>query len=1014
MRQAVLSPDGKSRSMATHGVSHRRQGSLFASEEGEALEKLATTSSYLSGRGETKDFNAHDVIEECDALLQTIFFSVVRETTSEEFLAKLRGVYDGSEAFGKTGEPKDFEAMKKLLETMEVDESLQFASAYSNLLNLHNISEQVANAMEERHKRLDDIPRGPAKSTNGAIKGLIRSGKTIEEIYAALSRQHVDLVLTAHPTQALRRSMLKAFGKVREKLLQLQRFRLSRFERAEILDEIRSNIAAAWRTDEIRRTPPKPQDEMRAGLTYFQQTIWDCVPTFMRRVDTALLANGCGRLPLDRSIVTFGSWMGGDRDGNPFVTSQCTRDVVLLARVQGTNFLFSTIQKLLFELSMWRCNDTVKRLANDILATSETDKNAIFEERKRRNYDDFWKAIPEHEPYRVILAMLRDKLYNTREALQKCVTDPNVSIDVNDDSIIRTKEEIYEPLVACYESLIEVKDDQIANSLLLDVIRQVQCFGLGLVKLDIRQESDRHAEALDAVTRYIGLGSYIEWSEDQKIEWLTSELMSKRPLIPHDLECSDDVREVLDTCKMVAHLQQTCPGSLGTYVISMATSASDVLAVVLLQRECGCREKDVLRVAPLFERLDDLNDAPRVLRQLFSVKWYLDHINGFQEVMIGYSDSGKDAGRMAAAWALYEGQERVVAAGNEYNVAMTLFHGRGGTVGRGGGPAHIAMLSQPPGTVNGSIRVTVQGEVIESDFGERENCFHTLDLYTASVLEHSLKPPSHPDDKWRAVMDKMSEYSCAHYRKTVFETPEFVQYFAQATPGSELGSLNIGSRPAKRKPNAGVTALRAIPWIFAWTQSRFHLPVWLGISASFKRLIEEGELQTLRDMYKRWPFFEVTIDLVEMVLAKADPVVVAYYEKALVDESLHDFGAKLRGELESSIDVILTVSEHIGLLVQPEKTEENANEARRMQQKLKHKLEKRNLYITPLNVCQVQFLKQARALEHEEDGEKLSMRKVKITMLEGYPFQDFNYKGAVNDVLKITMKGIAAGMQNTG
>jgi phosphoenolpyruvate carboxylase len=661
---------------------------------------------------------------------------------------------------------------------------------------------------------------------------------------------------------------------------------------------------------------------------------------------------------------------------------------------------------------MWRCNDAVKALAKDILENSETDNFTIFEERKKRNYDDFWKAIPEHEPYRVILAELRDKLYNTREALQRCIADNDVNIDMNDETIIRSKDELFAPLVVCYESLIEVGDAQIANAYLLDVIRQVQCFGLGLVKLDIRQESDRHAEALDAVTRYIGLGSYLEWSEEQKIEFLTRELESKRPLLPSDLECSDDVREVLDTCKMIAHLQQTCPGALGTYVISMATSASDVLAVVLLQRECGCRKQDLLRVAPLFERLDDLNDAPRVLRQLFSVKWYHDHIAGFQEVMIGYSDSGKDAGRMAAAWALYDGQERVVAAGKEFDVALTLFHGRGGTVGRGGGPAHIAMLSQPPGTVNGSIRVTVQGEVIETDFGEKENCFHTLDLYTASVLEHTLNPPAHPRDEWRRVMDRMSEYSCAHYRKTVFETPDFVGYFAQATPGAELGSLNIGSRPAKRKPSAGVTALRAIPWIFAWTQSRFHLPVWLGISTSFRRLIDEGELETLRDMYKSWPFFEVTIDLVEMVLAKADPVVVAYYERALVDPKLHDFGASLRGELQESIDCILAVSEHIGLLAKPEKVE--ANEAVQVHKKLAHKLHKRSLYITPLNVCQVRYLIAARALENEEDGDKLSMQKVKITLLEGYPFQDYNYKGAVNDVLKITMKGIAAGMQNTG
>ena len=249
--------------------------------------------------------------------------------------------------------------------------------------------------------------------------------------------------------------------------------------------------------------------------------------------------------------------------------------------------------------------------------------------------------------------------------------------------------------MACYQSLKAVGDASVADGFLLDLIRQVNCFGLSLVKLDIRQESDRHADAMDAITRHIGLGSYNEWDEEKRTAFLASELEGKRPLIANDLECSAEVREVLDTFKMIAHLQKVTPGSLGTYVISMATVASDVLAVVLLQRECGGDAKNLLRVAPLFERLDDLRDGPSQLRRLFSVPWYHKHIDGFQEVMIGYSDSGKDAGRLAAAWALYEGQEMATHVGNEFGVKLTLFHGRGGTVGRGGGPSHLAIMSQP-------------------------------------------------------------------------------------------------------------------------------------------------------------------------------------------------------------------------------------------------------------------------------------------------------------------------------
>ena len=316
----------------------------------------------------------------------------------------------------------------------------------------------------------------------------------------------------------------------------------------------------------------------------------------------------------------------------------------------------------------------------------------------------------------------------------------------------------------------------------------------------------------------------------------------------------------------------------------MATSASDVLAVALLQRECGTPEARLLRVAPLFERLADLEAAPAVLRRLFSIPWYREHLRTVrsdnQEVMIGYSDSGKDAGRMSAAWALYEGQEAAVGVGSQFGVKITLFHGRGGTVGRGGGPAHLAILSQPAGTINGRLRVTIQGEIIETDFGEHEMCFRTLDLYTAATLEHSLLPPAGPEPEWRETMALMSKVSCAQYRDIVFNEPKFIRYFHAATPAGELGRMNIGSRPAKRKPNAGVESLRAIPWIFAWTQTRLQLPVWLGIGAAFEAASKQGRLPMLQTMYRDWPFFKVTLDMVEMVLAKADPRITELYDQA--------------------------------------------------------------------------------------------------------------------------------------
>ena len=365
--------------------------------------------------------------------------------------------------------------------------------------------------------------------------------------------------------------------------------------------------------------------------------------------------------------------MGGDRDGNPFVTATCTRDVVYLARITAVNLYFKAIQDLIFSLSMWRCTDKFRERAR-VLHERET-ADHVYEMRKQRNYADFWRSLPMEEPYRVVLAEVRDKLFNTREALQAVIMGKAEALDPTDDTIFRDKDQLLEPLMACHQSLIEVGDAAVADGYLIDLIRQVNCFGMSLVKLDIRQESDRHADAVDAITKHIGLGSYLEWDEEKKTEWLVSELKSKRPLVAPDLECSADVREVLDTFKMIAHLQAVCPGSLGTYVISMATVASDVLAVVLLQREMGGKIDQLLRVAPLFERLDDLVEGPNQLRRLFSIPWYHDLIDGHQEVMIGYSDSGKDAGRMAAAWALYEGQENATKVGDEFGVKLTLFHG---------------------------------------------------------------------------------------------------------------------------------------------------------------------------------------------------------------------------------------------------------------------------------------------------------------------------------------------------
>ncbi|PUZ74870.1 hypothetical protein GQ55_1G100800 [Panicum hallii var. hallii] len=749
-------------------------------------------------------------------------------------------------------------------------------------------------------------------------------------------------------------------------------------------------IQAAFRTDEIRRTPPTPQDEMRAGMSYFHETIWKGVPKFLRRIDTALKNIGINeRLPYNAPLIQFSSWMGGDRDGNPRVTPEVTRDVCLLARMMAANLYFSQIEDLMFELSMWRCSDELRIRADELHRSSK---------RAAKHYIEFWKQVPPNEPYRVILGDVRDKLYYTRERSRHLLTT-GIS-EIPEDATFTNVEQFLEPLELCYRSLCACGDKPIADGSLLDFLRQVSTFGLALVKLDIRQESDRHTDVLDSITTHLGIGSYAEWSEEKRQDWLLSELRGKRPLFGSDLPLTEETADVLGAFHVLAELPADC---FGAYIISMATAPSDVLAVELLQRECHVKQP--LRVVPLFEKLADLEAAPAAVARLFSIDWYMNRINGKQEVMIGYSDSGKDAGRLSAAWQMYKAQEELIKVAKHYGVKLTMFHGRGGTVGRGGGPTHLAILSQPPDTIHGSLRVTVQGEVIEHSFGEEHLCFRTLQRYTAATLEHGMHPPISPKPEWRALMDEMAVVATKEYRSIVFQEPRFVEYFRSATPETEYGRMNIGSRPSKRKPSGGIESLRAIPWIFAWTQTRFHLPVWLGFGAAIKHIMQKDirNIHTLKEMYNEWPFFRVTLDLLEMVFAKGDPGIAAVYDKLLVAEDLQSFGEQLRKNYEETKELLLQVAGHKDVL--------------EGDPYLKQRLRLRESYITTLNVCQAYTLKRIRdpafqvspqpALSKEFVDESQPAELVQLN-------PESEYAPGLEDTLILTMKGIAAGMQNTG
>ncbi|KAG1330289.1 putative Phosphoenolpyruvate carboxylase 2 [Cocos nucifera] len=1061
-----------------------------------------------------------DKLVEYDALLLDRFLDILQDLHGEDLRETVQECYELSAEYGRKQDLKKLDELGNVLTCLDPGDSIVVASSFSHMLNLANLAEEVQIA----HRRRIKLKKGDFADENSAptesdieetLKRLVvQLKKSPQEVFDALKNQTVDLVFTAHPTQSIRRSLLQKHARIRNCLAQLNAKDITPDDNQELDEALQREIQAAFRTDEIRRTPPTPQDEMRAGMSYFHETIWKGVPKFLRRVDTALKNIGINeRIPYNAPLIQFSSWMGGDRDGNPRVTPEVTRDVCLLARLMAANLYYSQIEDLMFELSMWRCSDELRVRANELHQSSKKDA---------KHYIEFWKQIPPNEPYRVILGDVRDKLYNTRERSRHLLSSGYS--DIPEEAAFTNVEQFLEPLELCYRSLCSCGDRPIADGSLLDFLRQVSTFGLSLVRLDIRQESDRHTDVIDAITRHLGIGSYRDWPEEQRQEWLLSELRGKRPLFGPDLPQTEEVAEVLDTFHVIAELPDD---NFGAYIISMATAPSDVLAVELLQREC--RVKKPLRVVPLFEKLADLEAAPAALARLFSIDWYRDQINGKQEVMIGYSDSGKDAGRLSAAWQLYKAQEELIKVAKQYGVKLTMFHGRGGTVGRGGGPTHLAILSQPPDTIHGSLRVTVQGEVIEQSFGEEHLCFRTLQRFTVATLEHGMHPPISPKPEWRALMDEMAVVATKEYRSIVFQEPRFVEYFRLvgpsfmvsdnlvfgnnrgmlmrsiflydlntwqrpprncldtgvgimplflsnshsfdviralsdseifcdsgtsfkgcyakygklvsfyflkgkklvpipellpsfqgketlatkarggwqlATPELEYGRMNIGSRPSKRKPSGGIESLRAIPWIFAWTQTRFHLPVWLGFGAAFKHIMEKDirNLHTLQEMYNGWPFFRVTIDLVEMVFAKGDPGIASLYDKLLVSEDLWPFGERLRTNYEETKHLLLQVAGHKDLL------EGNPY--------LKQRLCLRDSYITTLNVCQAYTLKQIRdpsfhvKVRPHLSKEIMDSSKPAAELVKLNPTSE--YAPGLEDTLILTMKGIAAGMQNTG
>ena len=852
-------------------------------------------------------------------------------------IERVRAATKALRAESAGGEARDedagVDAVQAMLRDLPVDEARAVSRGFALFLTLANVAEQHHRLRRRRaHQQAGDAPQ--TGSLEEAVTRLRASGHAAEALASTLRRQSVELVLTAHPTEITRSTVTHKLHRIATLLRENDRPDLVPFEHERIESALRAQITALWLTDEIRRDTPTPLDEVRAGLFWFEHSLWDATAIFLRRLDRVFRNELGESLPWDVAPIRFGSWMGGDRDGNPFVTAAVTRRAVCLGRAFACTLYRRSVEDLAEELSLSVANDELRALAGD-----------------------------SREPYRAVLNDLASRLGKARRHWLAAYRDPegvrpegNPPIDL---------ESLRSTLLSIRDSLVESGAQALADEGVLDLLRRTAVFGLVLARVDIRQDSAIHTEIADRLTD----GAYAVLDEDQRLDLLRRWRTGDGPDLTRLLESLDPQveGELIETVRLLLSLNEIGADALGAYVISMARRASDVVLVEALQALAGASPPR--RVVPLFETVEDLVAAPDALDALFALRHTWGETMPRQEIMIGYSDSAKTAGRLASSWALYEAQEKMTAVARKHGVELTLFHGRGGTVGRGGGPTALAIQSQPPGTVDGRLRVTEQGEMIQAKFGLPEIAERTLEVLTGAVLEATLTDETPCEPAWRDAMKAMTRASLTAYREVVRTDPDFVPYFRQCTPEVELSHLRIGSRPKRRGGGSGgVESLRAIPWVFAWMQTRWLLPAWLGVGEG----LDAADDEVLRDMATRWPAFRSLIELQEMVLAKAEIPIARRYEEVLVDPELKKVGDDLRARFEKT-------RTRVNDLVGGELLASNPV--------LRRSIAVRNPYVDPINLIQVEALRR-----HREDPDD----------------------EAVLDLLLRTMNGIAAGMRNTG
>ena len=885
--------------------------------------------------------------------------------------------------------------LRRLLQSLTLDDEIGVIRAFSVYFQLVNIAEQHHRIRRKKHYELHSPEEPQRGSIAATMREIRRSGRvTRRQMQEAIDRLEILPVMTAHPTEAARRTLLEKHRRVAGLLDEFDGKELSARRRVELRERLAAEIESIWQTDEVRQTQLTPLDEVSNTLYYFDSTLFDAVPRLLEELEQQAERQFPGvRLRDGATPLRFGSWVGGDRDGNPNVKPETTWNTLRLQQ--------RTVLR--------RYRDAVNDLSR---RSSESERYSTASAALLASLDADAAQLPitagivarqnPEEPYRKKLTFIHARLLNTLERNEDLeaalrIETPNQLISIRPampiiealggsksagKSCYRTGRQLWEDLRLVRDSLREAKSEHAARE--IDrLMRQVAVFDLHLATLDIRQHSARHTAALVEITRALGLErDYGRMNEAERVEWLTAELSTPRPLVATDARFSEETTETLNVFRVVRRaLEEISESSIRSYIVSMTREVSDLLAVLVLAKQAGLAG---LAVVPLFETIDDLRRAPDVLTRLFENPVYgarLESQGRLQEVMIGYSDSSKDGGILTSSWELYKAQERLSAVAHAHDVELRLFHGRGGTVGRGGGPSHEAILAQPRGTVAGRIKITEQGEVVSSKYSLPEIALRSLELTTAAVLQASLPGETAEAGRlarWETAMERLSEEAFAAYRELVRETPGFYDYFIQATPVEELQHLRIGSRPAKRKSGSrSIDDLRAIPWVFGWTQSRHLLPGWLAVGTALRNFTaaDRRNLALLREMYRDWRFFHSAVSNIEMTLAKADFQIARQYAARTEDRDLGKRIFKLlEAEYRLTRQMILKITQNRDLL----------DSAPVLQRSIRV----RNPYVDPMSYLQIELLARQRA--GKRDDPKLLY------------------------AILLTINGIAAGMRNTG